>query len=247
MLEIVISESEKNVLNYSNLFKKNDIVSFSLLLTYGKIKDIEQSEYKRVLDVELNPKCIFNELIEKIDNYDEIRIWYSSCDSESLNTYYFLVNYLSNKNKTIYCCDVYDEEYSSLGSYDSSKIEKLLLNTSKLNNDEVNDICLIWGKLLEENGDLRLLENNRLVSHSFDFLDNIILEYLSLYEESIQYYSFIGTLVSKELFGIRGDLFFSARIDYLINTGKIIVDKIVRKKNIIGEEKIKKYIMLNKM
>lgn len=246
MLEIVISESEKNVLNYSNLFKKNDIVSFSLLLTYGKIKDIEQNEYKRVLDVELNPKCIFNELIEKIDNYGEIRIWYSSCDSESLNTYYFLVNYLSNKNKTIYRCDVYDEEYFSLGSYDSSKIEKLLLNTSKLNNDEVNNICLIWEKLLEENGDLRLLENNRLVSHSFDFLDNIILEYLSLYENSIKYHSFIGTLVSKELFGIRGDLFFSARIDYLINTGKIIVDKIVREKNIIGEEKIKKYIMLNK-
>ena len=63
MLEIVISESEKNVLTYSNLFKKNDIVSFSLLLTYGKIKNIEQSEYKRVLVVELNPKCIFNELI----------------------------------------------------------------------------------------------------------------------------------------------------------------------------------------
>ena len=46
MLEIVISESEKNVLNYSHLFKKNDIVSFSLLLTYGKIKDVEQNEYK---------------------------------------------------------------------------------------------------------------------------------------------------------------------------------------------------------
>ena len=45
MLEIVISESEKNVLNYSHLFKKNDIVSFSLLLTYGKIKDVEQNEY----------------------------------------------------------------------------------------------------------------------------------------------------------------------------------------------------------
>lgn len=111
MLEIVISESEKNVLTYSNLFKKNDIVSFSLLLTYGKIKDIEQSEYKRVLDVELNPKCIFNELIEKINDYDEIRIWYSSCDSEGINTYYFLVNYLGNKNKTIYCCDVYNKEY----------------------------------------------------------------------------------------------------------------------------------------
>ena len=247
MLEIVISESEKNVLTYSNLFKKNDIVSFSLLLTYGKIKDIEQSEYKRVLDVELNPKCIFNELIEKINDYDGIRIWYSSCDSEGINTYYFLVNYFGNKNKTIYCCDVYNKEYFSLGSYDSTKIEKLLLNTKKLNNDEINNICLIWQKLLEENGDLRLLENNRLVSCSFDFLDNVILEYLSLYDNSIKYHSFIGTLVSKELFGIRGDLFFSARIDYLNNTGKIIVERIVREKNIIGEIVIKKYIMINKM
>jgi hypothetical protein len=94
---------------------------------------------------------------------------------------------------------------------------------------------------------LRLLENNRLVSCSFDFLDDVILEYLSLYDNSIKYHSFIGTLVSKELFGIRGDLFFSARIDYLINTGKIIVERIVREKNIIGEIVIKKYIMINKM
>ena len=70
---------------------------------------------------------------------------------------------------------------------------------------------------------------------------------MSLYDNSIKYHSFIGTLVSKELFGIRGDLFFSARIDYLINTGKIIVERIVREKNIIGEIVIKKYIMINKM
>ena len=134
-----------------------------------------------------------------------------------------------------------------MGSYDSIKIEKLLLNTKKLNNDEINNICLIWQKLLKENGDLRLLENNELVSRSFDFLDNVILEYLSLYDEPVKYYSFIGILISKELFGIRGDLFFSARIDYLINIGKIIVDRIVREKNIIGEMVIKKYIMINKM
>ena len=73
MLEIVISESEKNVLTYSNLFKKNDIVSFSLLLTYGKIKNIEQSEYKRVLDVELNPKYIIFYTI--ISNYNR-KIWF---------------------------------------------------------------------------------------------------------------------------------------------------------------------------
>ena len=106
---------------------------------------------------------------------------------------------------------------------------------------------MIWQKLLKENGDLRLLENNELVSRSFDFLDNVILEYLSLYDEPVKYYSFIGILISKELFGIRGDLFFSARIDYLINTGKIIVERIVREKNIIGEIVIKKYIMINKM
>ena len=93
---------------------------------------------------------------------------------------------------------------------------------------------------------MRLLENNELISHSFDFLDNKILEYLSLHEDAIQYYSFIGTLISKELFGIRGDLFFSARIDYLINVGKIIVNKIVKEKNIIGEVVIRKYIMVNK-
>ena len=113
MLEITISRIDRMVLTKSNLFNDNDIIDFSLLLTYGKVNKIEEQEYKKVSLAEFSPKEEYTTLVEKIANYDEIRIWYSSYDCEDFNTYYYLVNYLSDKNN-------YDEN-----------IEKQLLNIIK--------------------------------------------------------------------------------------------------------------------
>jgi len=244
MLEITISGTDRMVLAKSNLFDDGDIIAFSLLFTYGKIKEIETKENKKVSLAEFSPKDEYNTLIEKINNYNEIRIWYSSCDSEDLNTYYYLVNYLSNKNKTIYSCDVCNESNFSLGCYTSDEINNLLLSTKKLTQEEIGNISLNWRQLEEENSDLRLIEDNKLISHNFSFLDNKILKELSTYKEPVKYYSFVGNLMSKKMYGLCSDLFFSARIDYLIETGKIKIVEIRREKNIIGELFDYKYIKI---
>ena len=242
MLEITIGGIDRMVLVRSNLFNANDIIDFSLLLTYGKINKIESQEYKKVSLAEFSPKEQYNELVEKIADYNEIRIWYSSCDSEDLNTYYYLVNYLNSKNKIIYSLDVYNECNSSLGCYAYEEVGKLLLNTKKLTKEEIINISSNWKQLEKENADLRLVEDNKLISHDFDFLDNIILEKLNSYKEPVRYYSFIGSLISSKIYGLSSDLFFSARIDYLIGIGKIEIVEIRKEKNIIGELDGYKYI-----
>lgn len=244
MLEITISGTDKMVLAKSKLFDDNDIICFSLLFTYGKIKKIEAKEYKKVSLAEFSPKEEYNVLVKKIDNYDEIRVWYSSCDCEDLNTYYYLVNYLSSKNKIIYSCDVCKGDNYSLGCYSSDEINNLLLSTKKLAKEEIININLIWKQLEKENSDLRLIEDNKLISRNFDFLDNKILEKLGNYKEPVRYYSFVGSLMSNKMYGLSSDLFFSARIDHLIEIGKIEVAEIRKEKNIIGKLIDYKYIKI---
>ena len=179
MLEITISATDRLVLTKSNLFNDNDVIDFSILLTYGKINKIETKEHKKVSLAEFSPKEEYITLAEKIANYNEIRIWYSSCDSEDLNTYYYVVNYLRDKNKIIYSCDVCNGRNFSLGCYPSDEIDNLLLNTKKLTKEEIINISLSWKQLEKENADLRVIEDNKLVSHDFDVLDNKILEKLN--------------------------------------------------------------------
>lgn len=242
MLEITISATDRLVLTKSNLFNDNDVIDFSILLTYGKINKIETKEHKKVSLAEFSPKEEYITLAEKIANYNEIRIWYSSCDSEDLNTYYYVVNYLRDKNKIIYSCDVCNGRNFSLGCYPSDEIDNLLLNTKKLTKEEIINISLSWKQLEKENADLRVIEDNKLVSHDFDVLDNKILEKLNTYKEPVRYYSFVADLMSNKIYGLYADIFFSARIDYLIEIGKIEIVEIRKEKNIIGELIDYKYI-----
>lgn len=244
VLEITISGTDRMVLVKSNLFNENDIIDFSLLLTYGKVKEIETKEYKKVSLAEFNPKKECDRLVKKLENYNEIRIWYSLGDCEDLNTYYYLVNYLSDKNKIIYSCNVYNECNNSLGSYTPSEIKKLLVNTKLLTKEDISSISLSWKQLEKENDDLRLIEDKKLVSHDFNYLDNKILEILNTYKEPVKYYSLVANLMSNKIYGLCSDLFFSARIDYLIEVGKIEVIKIRKEKNQIGELVDYKYIKI---
>ena len=244
MLEITISETDRMILVKSHLFNNNDVIDFSLLLTYGKVQGIETEQYKKVSSEEFNPKEEYTILVDKIANYKEIRIWYSSLDCEALNTYYYLVNYLSDKNKIIYCCDICNGCNYSLGCYATNELDNLLLNTKELTKEVMMDISLSWKQLEKENADLRLIEDTKLVSHGFNFLDNIILKTLNKYKEPVQYYSFVVDLMSKKIYGLCSDIYFLARIDYLIEIGKIEIVEIKKEKNIIGNLVDYKYIKI---
>lgn len=94
MLEITIGGTDRSVLVNSNLFNSDDVIDFCVLHSYGKIKGIENCDFRKISLAEFNPQEEFVKLQNKIQPYKEIRIWYSKTDSEDLNTFYFLINYL---------------------------------------------------------------------------------------------------------------------------------------------------------
>ena len=106
MLELTISDSEKLLLERTNLFNKNNIISFCLLLSYGNLNGLETLSEKKIAQVEVKVKEKLGLLESKIINYKEIRIWYSNNDNENMCTVCYLINYLSKYNLNIYLCDV---------------------------------------------------------------------------------------------------------------------------------------------
>ena len=48
MLHITVGESEERLLRKSNQFPQDDIMNFCLILSYGKIKDLENQEYREI-------------------------------------------------------------------------------------------------------------------------------------------------------------------------------------------------------
>ena len=84
-LEIVNGVGEKGLLKKSNLFKEENIIDMALLLNVGQINDLESIETKITCNNEINVKEKIDKLKEILNNYSNVRIWYSSLDSEDYN------------------------------------------------------------------------------------------------------------------------------------------------------------------
>lgn len=61
MLEITISDSDKKVLEDTNIFSNNNIMSFCLLLCFGSIKDIEKQKERKIGWIKIN---VYDKLTE---------------------------------------------------------------------------------------------------------------------------------------------------------------------------------------
>lgn len=240
MLEITISESEKRLLEdcgYEN------VISFCLLLCYGNLKDITKQGNRKIGNINLSIKCELEKLEKNLDN--KIRIWYNSCDNEDLCTLYFLIYILNSKDIEISTCDVADEIHFGLGTYAKEEVSSLPKNTKVLTKDEQKKYINSWEKLVQENGDLRIVKNNELKSVSFEYLDSKILDILSNYK-SIRYWTLVGECMKEKLCGFYIDIFFTTRIDELIKQNIIEICEIKKEKNFMGELKDQKYIRIKK-
>ena len=238
MLEIVNGLTDHLVLTKTKLFKKEDIIEMSLLLNVDSIKDLEKIETKTTCNEIINVKEKIDKLKEKLKTHDTIRIWYSSMDSEDYNFFTFTV-YLINKIKkgiTIKTINVGTIEPKgkivptwSVSCYLSEEIKALLKFEKQLSKEEINDISNEWIKLENENADLRIIENKKLKSANYKFLDDIVLEELSKYKETDEI-KLVAELMKRErdygdIGGLYGTLIFYYRIDELKKQNKI---KVVR-------------------
>jgi len=242
MLELVVSDSEKGLLRNTKLFNDEDIISFSLLLSYGKIKNLKSTIIREGYSYTINVQDELKLLREKVSDKKDIRIWYSRLDNEDVCTLCFIVNYLNDiKDLNIYVCDATDSEHFSLGSYLVSEVDDLIEKTKKLSDFDKKNYKELWDKLENENGDLRIIDGDNLVSYGYNYLDNKIIELLEKYD-NIYYWAFVGECMSLRLCNFYGDIFFTERINKMIEDGKIMVCKVVSEKNFMGEFVDRKYI-----
>lgn len=245
MLEITISESEKLLLDRTNLFNKENIISFCLLLSYGKIDNLSNTLNRKIGEVEINIKEQIGILKEKLKKCKEVRIWYSSNDNEDICNVYYLVSYLSKYDLKIYLCDVINNGRFALGCYNEGEIENLLERTRLLENSEKENYIKTWNRLQKENSDIRIVQNNTIKSYDFDLLDKEILELLSP-TDSIRYWGLIAKCMMQRLYNFSSDFYFKDRIDNLIKENYIKIDKVVKEADYFGKEQITKYISINK-
>lgn len=243
MLEIVENISAKCLLEKTRLFAKDNVINFSVMSSYGKLSDIKNGKTRKIANQALNITEEFNFLKQELINHQNIRIWYCSKDSESVCNMYLLVDYLQNKNVKINICNTYKPNYRSLTSYKENEIKNLLNNTKELTTNEIKKISYKWETLVKENCDLRIIENGNLKSYDFKYLDNKILDLLKK-NESIYIFKFIGLCIKNEICGYHMDFVYEERINYLIKTKKIKIDKIEKAKNFMGEDINKKYISI---
>lgn len=247
MLHIAIGESEERLLRKSNQFPQDDFMSFCLILSYGNIKNIENENYKELpLSNEswkVNIKGKLEELEQKIKKNKDVRIWYSRLDNEDVCNMCFLVYFLSKYNDiNIYLSEV-GREWGGLGSYSSDEIINLLDRKELLKEKE--EYRNLWIKLEQENSDIRVYENDTIVSHDFDYLDEKILDILRKKEE-VSFWKLIADCMAYSVCNFCQDIIFIARIDDMIGNNIIKITKTVQEKKYNGELKIVKYIGVNK-
>lgn len=239
MLEIVFSDSEKLLLERSNLFNKEDILSLTFLLSMGKLDDFEYQTKRTIGDIEVNIPSEISKLKNKVKDYKNIRIWYASNVNEDYLSMMYVVYLCSDKN--IQVVDGY-QRYGISG-YADDEIKDLVKKSRVLSKEEIQEYILKWNKIYDANSEVRFLNNGEIINESYECFDSEILDKLSSLGE-LQEWSFIGNCMANNLKSFVMSVCYKSRVDYLKSIGKIVVTKTVTEKNMIGEDRIRNYIKI---
>ena len=137
MLEIVMKTSEMYVLKESKLFDEKNIIGFCALLSMGDINDIFNQTSKTISYCKINPKEEIQQLKNKLKEYKEIRIWYSSIDNEQLCNLYFIIDLLKDNDIIIHTIDVGKEKIWSISCFHESEVQKLLKYNLTLSKEDI--------------------------------------------------------------------------------------------------------------
>lgn len=237
MLEIVNGEANKFLFDNLEIFENSEIVNLSFLLNVGKIKNIDKQTKRYVCNREIELKEYIDIFTSKINRYKNVRIWYSSIDPED-RCFFLFVIYLINKfyvNKiNVSVVNVGKLSVQSVLCFAKNEIKNLFELEEYLNDQQIIQLANEWQILMLENADLRLIENSKIKSFSFEYLDLNMIKFLSKYKE-IDKKRFVINCMEKKLCSICGDLIFEYRINELIKCNKIRIVRNVAVKNVFGK------------
>ncbi len=224
-IQIVFDGHQEGLLRkYTNY---NQIINVSLDLDYVNISN--------VLDYSSRYEDYLKEFEYLYDAYDEFEfhkiyydnlifpenhsytIWYDTHKSDERCGFYFICHLLQNEE--LYVSDNY------LSCKDEATFRKLSEGEKKKYSD-------LWVELVKENADLRILENNEIVSHSYrDYFDEITS---SLSNKEISYSKLLFNLLDSDDCLLSYTQLF-AIINTMIKENKLVITKRILKDEYYGQ------------
>lgn len=133
----------------------------------------------------------------------------------------YVCDYFSNIEYDLYVLfsDEYDKECYSPSCMNEKEFEELSKLEHKLTKEEIKKYSNEWKKVINDNLDMGIIENNKVKSVTFDYYNDIILNKLNELGE-VKMVSLVGRLMSDiHLY----DTVFTYLIYRLIKEEKIII------------------------
>ena len=232
--EVVFGDSLYHEIKISRFSKNNKIIKFGLLFSICDLSNIDKgiltlnNEYCDLISSEIydisntsSLKDIINGLEESIKNNNKIRIWTTHKQIDSYLMFLYVCNYFSNIDANLYVLfsDEFDSDFFSPSCMNEKELEELSKLEHKLTKDEIKRYSNEWNKIINDNLDMRIVENNKVKSVTFDYYNDIILNKLNELGE-VKVVGLVGRLMSDiHLY----DTVFTYLIYRLIKEEKIIV------------------------
>lgn len=232
--EIVFGDSLCHEIKINKFSQNNTIIKFEPLFSICDLSNIDKhiltlnDEYCNLISSEIydvsntySLKNINNDLEESLKNNNKIRIWTTHNQIDSYLMFLYVYNYFSNTDSELYVLfsDEFDKDCYSPSCMNEKELEELSKLEHKLTKEEIKKYSNEWKEIINDNLDMRIIENNKVKSVTFDYYNDIILNKLNELGE-VKMVSLVGRLMSDiHLY----DTVFTYLIYRLIKVEKIII------------------------
>ena len=168
----------------------NDTIKFDALFSIGIINNniisYNDEFYKLIkeegiydIKKDYNLEDNLNLLNNFINDKNKIRIWTSHNQIDDYLMFLFICNYLTNINyENIYVIfsDIYNKDYYSPSCMDKNELEESLKYEHKLTKEEIIKYNKEWLRIVNNNSDMRIINDNKVECVSFNYYDSYILD-----------------------------------------------------------------------
>lgn len=164
--------------------------------------------------------------INEIESEDEIYIWYGNCASEICGMMYVL-ELLENKSENLYFINVSDliHKYPagiyiprSVTELPPEKLKDYIKIARSMDSDEKEELLKQWKALKNENSQLRIFKEGKVISVSEDYFDANILKWTE--KELRKSARIVGNVIGYSKARISNSYIFW-RIKKLVKAGKL--------------------------
>lgn len=225
VLNIVSNSSMHGELR--TLLSDEGIFSIDMNLSYCKLDGIKDNNMYIQQNIDVyefeadyyNYNEAINELSECLKLYKKIRIWSNHKSAHKFVFPFFIINkfkdVLKNKDVTLNYEDGLDGKdfFSDLLT---GEMNKLIEKDYEMTNEDIENYSKEWERILNENSDLRIVENDKIISISFESLNDRIIAIVNENKNGIKRVDLIKKLHDNHIINDFNLIVFNYLIDRLV-------------------------------